>query len=217
MEKNKEYKEGDILLKKFTVVSKLGQGSFGMIYKCFSMVLNKHFAVKIEKKGEYEILKHEAKILDKFRNWEGFPKLHFYEENEEENVMGMSILGPNLEKQFRNCGGVFSFQTVLYIAIQLVQRLEIIHDCGFIHRDLKPENCLTSWKDNKIYLIDFGLSKQIIDFNGKHIQMGSREGLIGTTRYMSVNAHKQFDQSRRDDLESLAYILLYFLHGSLPW
>ena len=158
----------------------------------------------------------KLKILSRLENIIGFPKMYFYEETEKFNYLGLSLLGDNLEQFFKKKNYNLTLKNVFYIATQIIDRLYDFHSLGFIHRDIKPENCLISPKDGLVYLIDFGLSKKII-FDGIHIQMNSREGMIGTTRYMSTNAHKQLDQSRRDDLESLGYMLIYFIEGTLPW
>ena len=101
----------------------------------------------------------------------------------------------------------------------MISRLEILHQKGYVHRDIKPEN-FTIGRDkfaSLIYLIDFGLSKSFKDINGHHIVYREEKGLIGTPRYASISSHLGIEQSRRDDLESLGYVLIYFLKGSLPW
>ena len=105
------------------------------------------------------------------------------------------------------------------IMIQCLERLKDLHDKGIIHRDMKPENFVIGRKNKErtIYLIDFGLSKKYINDNNIHISMKKERNIIGTVRYISMNTHQGFEQSRRDDLESLIYIIIYFIKGELPW
>lgn len=106
------------------------------------------------------------------------------------------------------------------IGDQMIQRLEFMHNRNFIHRDLKPDNFLIGFgdKQNVINLVDFGLAKKYKDVKtGKHIAETAKGSFHGTARYASVNSHLGLEQSRRDDLESIGLIMIYFLKGSLPW
>ena len=106
------------------------------------------------------------------------------------------------------------------IGIQMLDRLEFIHSKNIIHRDIKPDNFVLGL-DNKshiIYILDFGLSKKFRSSRThQHIKFSVNKKLTGTARYASINALKGWEQSRRDDLEAIGYVLLYFLRGSLPW
>lgn len=149
---------------------------------------------------------------------QGIPRLYYFGKNESYNIMVMDLLGPSLEDLFQKCEKKFTIETVAQVGIQLVMRLEYIHSKKFIHRDIKPENFLIGTHTNcaTIFAIDFGLSKKYLQ-KGEHIPYKDNKSLTGTPRYASINSHLGIEQSRRDDLESVVYMLIYFLKGSLPW
>jgi serine/threonine protein kinase len=129
--------------------------------------------------------------------------------------MVIDLLGPSLEKLFTMCNKKFSLKTNLMIAIQMLERIKFLHLKGIIHRDVKPDNFVVGHdtKGYKIYLIDFGLAKKYLDKEGKHIEYKDNKNLTGTARYASLNTHLGIEQGRRDDLECIANVLLYFLKG----
>ncbi|GMI37575.1 hypothetical protein TeGR_g3791, partial [Tetraparma gracilis] len=180
-------------------------------------------AVKFEKHGaRCPQLRHEYKVYRELANAPGFAKVHYFGTQDSYNLMVMDLLGPSLEDQFNKCGRRFSLKTVLMIADQMLERVELMHSRHLIHRDIKPANFVTdvtgATDKNIVYCIDFGLSKRYRHPRTlQHIPQREGRSLTGTPRYASINNHLGVEQSRRDDLESIGYVLIYFLKGGLPW
>ena len=203
---------------------KIGSGSFGQIYQCLNKKTNEMLACKIESINELKPqLYHESKIMQLMKNCTGFPTCYDFILTEQDKILIMDLLGPNLDTIMnklpnKNSLKRFSFKTSLMIMIQCLERLKSLHEKGIIHRDIKPENFVIGPKNKEriIYLIDFGLSKKIS--KDKIIPtVKADRNIIGTMRYISMNTHQGYEQGKRDDLESLFYIIIYFIKGELPW
>ncbi|CAK86492.1 unnamed protein product (macronuclear) [Paramecium tetraurelia] len=212
---------GQIIAGRFKLIEKVGQGSFGSIFKTENIETGEICASKFEKresqKNSMSLLVREIKILLELKGIAGFPQILHYGRDENYNFFMITYLGQNLENLIRKTKK-FSQINCLRIGLQLLERLEQLHLKNLIHRDLKPENIVIGWQDiDVVYLIDFGLSKYYKDNHGNHIPMIEKKGIIGTARYASIGAHLGREQSRRDDLESLAYVLIYLNKGKLPW
>ncbi|KAH9681977.1 Casein kinase 1-like protein 10 [Citrus sinensis] len=201
---------------KFKLGRKIGSGSFGV-----NVQTGEEVAVKLESvKTKHPQLHYESKLYMLLQGGTGVPHLKWFGVEGEYNVMVIDLLGPSLEDLFNYCNRKFSLKTVLMLADQLINRVEYMHSRGFLHRDIKPDNFLMGLgrKSNQVYIIDYGLAKKYRDLQThKHIPYRENKNLTGTARYASVNTHLGVEQSRRDDLESLGYVLMYFLRGSLPW
>uniref|UniRef100_A0A7S1TDA3 non-specific serine/threonine protein kinase n=1 Tax=Compsopogon caeruleus TaxID=31354 RepID=A0A7S1TDA3_9RHOD len=212
---------------KWRLGRKIGSGSFGDIYLGTNVVTNEEIAIKLESsKTKHPQLLYESKIY-RYLNVAppgqkvvGFPKVRWYGPEGDYNVMAIDLLGPSLEDLFNFCHRKFSLKTVLMLAEQMIQRIEYIHSRSFLHRDIKPDNFLMGLgkEANIVYIIDFGLAKKYRDHKTfVHIPYRENKNLTGTARYASINTHLGIEQCRRDDLESLGFVLMYFNRGSLPW
>ncbi|CAD8084168.1 unnamed protein product [Paramecium sonneborni] len=212
--------QNKIFNNQFIVQRKISSGSFGIVYQGLDQINKQEVAIKIEREENEEVksLDREVLILKRMNGIETIPKLIWFGEEHGYNILVMELLGRDLSYHFKQLKR-FTLKTVLLIGIQLMTVLEKIHQKGIIHRDLKPENIVLGFgkENNKIYIIDFGISKVYKDANNHHMPFRQNRSFLGTTRYASIAAHLGQELSRKDDLESMMYILLYFIRGQLPW
>ncbi|TXG68518.1 hypothetical protein EZV62_003453 [Acer yangbiense] len=182
---------------------------------------NEEVAIKLENvKTKHPQLHYESKLYKILQGGIGVPYVKWFGVEGDYNVLVIDLLGPSLEDLFNFCSRKLSLKTVLMLADQMINRVEFVHSKSFLHRDIKPDNFLMGLgrHANKVYVIDFGLAKRYRDnATHQHIPYRENKNLTGTARYASMNTHLGIEQSRRDDLESLGYVLMYFLRGSLPW
>ncbi|XP_014091631.1 discs overgrown protein kinase [Bactrocera oleae] len=206
---------------KYRLGRKIGSGSFGDIYLGTTINTGEEVAIKLECiRTKHPQLHIESKFYKTMQGGIGIPRIIWCGSEGDYNVMVMELLGPSLEDLFNFCSRRFSLKTVLLLADQMISRIDYIHSRDFIHRDIKPDNFLMGLgkKGNLVYIIDFGLAKKFRDARSlKHIPYRENKNLTGTARYASINTHLGIEQSRRDDLESLGYVLMYFNLGALPW
>ncbi|KAG6486382.1 hypothetical protein ZIOFF_054952 [Zingiber officinale] len=171
-------------------------------------------------KTKHPQLLYESKLYRILQGGTGILNVRWFGVEGDYNVLVMDLLGPSLEDLFNFCCRKLSLKTVLMLADQMINRVEFVHSKSFLHRDIKPDNFIMGLgrRANQVYIIDFGLAKKYRDTaTHQHIPYRENKNLTGTARYASVNTHLGIEQSRRDDLESLGYVLMYFLRGSLPW
>ncbi|CAA2969961.1 casein kinase 1-like protein 2 [Olea europaea var. sylvestris] len=206
---------------KYRLGRKIGSGSFGEIYLGTNIQTNEEVAIKLENvKTKHPQLLYESKLYRILQGGTGIPNVRWFGVEGDYNVLVMDLLGPSLEDLFNFCSRKLSLKTVLMLADQMINRVEFVHSKSFLHRDIKPDNFLMGLgrRANQVYIIDFGLAKKYRDTSThQHISYRENKNLTGTARYASMNTHLGIEQSRRDDMESLGYVLMYFLRGSLPW
>ena len=207
-----------IIFKKYLILSKIDEGSFGSIYLSKNILSNEQYAVKIEnRKIANPLLEGEAFILFYLKG-PGLPEVKTFGKTKNLNILIQTLLGPSLSSLSERYLINFTIKDICLLSIQMIERLEYIHSKRFIHRDIKPQNFLMGVKDPEtVYLIDFGLAKKFMSKKGKHIKFNINNNITGTPRYCSINALRGAEQSRRDDLESLFYVIMYFFRGNLPW
>jgi len=208
---------------RFECDKKLGAGCFGEVYRGINTDTKDLVAVKFEAlEARTQQLEQEAAIMNLVRQGakeqpQGFAECFFFGREGKYHCLVMDCLGRSLEDQLQIQGGKFRALDTAMMGEQICRRIEYLHSKGIIHRDIKPENFMWGIKGtlHHVYMIDFGLSKRY--FDKAHIPFREKLSLTGTARYASINAHKGFEQSRRDDLEAIGHMLLYFLRGALPW
>ena len=219
----------------------IGSGSFGQVLYGKHKNTSLEVAVKvISSDTSADTIRKEINFSKQLQKITGFPTIYYTCVYDKKNIIVESLLGPSLDKLFKYCGRKFPLKTVCLIGKEIVKRLENMHEKGILHRDLKPNNLtwgnfnssynnisnynsinnISNNLDIKtIFLIDFGLSCSFLEggLSYKHYKIKTNLSFVGTLRYASLNSHKGIRQSRRDDLESMIYILIYFLKGKLPW
>lgn len=215
---------------RYQLVQLLGEGSFGKVYLGRDADTEAEVVIKLEHSSvDPSFLDEEIRIYQSLQPKPGFPRVFWHGWQDSFQVMVFELLGPNLEDLFCYCGQKFSLKTTLTLADQLLHRFESLHAANYLHRDVKPENFLlgTGSQGNNVYMTDLGLAiyrqptkplksplaKSPIASQG----LSQEPRLIGTCLYASINAHLGIPQSRRDDLEALGYMMVYFRTGSLPW
>ena len=216
-------KKGDkknLIFGKYKLTKIIGSGSFGYVYEGINVIDNKKVAVKVENKEKgLNLLEKESFYLYNLKGV-GLPEVISFGYSGKYNILVQSLLGESLGRIFYKNKNTFSLKDICMFSIQILHRIEHVHSKYIIHRDIKPENFLIGNPDKYlIYIIDFGLSKKYKSSRtNKHVQFRLTKKFTGTARYASLNAIRGAEQSRRDDLEAIGYMLLFFFsNGKLPW
>ena len=211
---NEEQEESQtqvLLFKKYTLLRNIGGGAFGTVFLGLNVLTRENVAIKIEERNNPKsALEKEAYILYLLKG-PGLPDVISFGRTKRYNILIERLLGRSLYQLYNDMNKKFTLKDICMIAIQILERLEYIHSKNYIHRDIKPHNFLVSPKnEGLIYIIDFGLSKKYKSERGKHVKFSFTKHITGTPRFCSYNAMRGVEQSRRDDLESLSYLILYF-------
>lgn len=207
-----------MLSNKYKIIQKLSEGSFGTIYKAKNVRTNDLVAIKFESKNSHlQTLKNEAKIYQHLGKQNGFSQLKWFGSDGNYSYLVIDLLGISLSDSIQRYKK-FCLKTVLILGIQMITRIKVLHDKHLLHRDIKPDNFLFGLESqtNKLFLVDFGFAKRY-NYNGKHIPEKRINSLIGSPNFVSLNIHKSIEPSRRDDIESCIYIIIYMLYGTLEW
>ncbi|GAB6024336.1 hypothetical protein CHUAL_009505 [Chamberlinius hualienensis] len=213
---------GHVVKERWKVQKKIGGGGFGEIYEGLDLVTKESVALKLESaKQPKQVLKMEVAVLKKLQGKEHVCRFIGCGRNDRFNYVVMQLQGKNLAELRRSQPrGAFSLSTTLRLGYQILKAIESIHEVGFLHRDIKPSNFAMGrlpHNCHKVYMLDFGLARQYTNANGEVRTPRPAAGFRGTVRYASVNAHKNREMGRHDDLWSLFYMLVEFVNGQLPW
>ena len=212
----------EIVFDKFKKKKKIGKGSFGTVFMAINIQNQEEVAIKTEinnEKNQIGLLEQESLRLNSLKGFLGIPNIYEYGKLKRFNVLVMELLGKSLGEIFLLKNKKFSLKTVSTLGIDMIKLIKHIHENQYLHRDIKPDNFMMGREKKKdiLYIIDFGLAKKYITSNNQHIPFKIGKSITGTARYCSIYTHQGMEQSRRDDLESIGYVLLYFLRGNLPW
>ncbi|XP_066599003.1 tau-tubulin kinase homolog Asator isoform X2 [Prorops nasuta] len=214
--------QGHVIKERWKVVKKIGGGGFGEIYEGIDLMTKEQVALKVESARQpKQVLKMEVAVLKKLQGKEHICRFIGCGRNERFNYVVMQLQGKNLAELRRaQPRGAFSLSTALRLVLQILKAIQSIHQAGFLHRDIKPSNfSIGRYPSNcrLVYMLDFGLARQFTTVTGEVRAPRSMAGFRGTVRYASLNAHKNKEMGRHDDLWSLFYMLAEFVHGQLPW
>ena len=216
---NQKSKDSQILIfKKYNLIRNIGGGAFGTVFLGENVRTKEKVAIKIEERNKARTtLEREALILYYLKG-PGLPEVKSFGKTKRYNILVQTLLGRSLFDIFNDCNKKFTLKDNCMIALQILERLEYIHSKNYIHRDIKPHNFLVGLKSKGlIYMIDFGLAKKYKSDRGNHVKFSVCKHITGTPRFCSSYAMRGVEQSRRDDLESLCYLLIYLFKGQLPW
>jgi len=207
-----------MLVHNYKIIEKIGSGSFGYVFKGKHKRTDELVAIKMElKDSNAQSIKHESQIYQYLGRIDGFPYLKWYGTINDKRFLVTNLLGKSLTDVVSHYKAL-SLKNVLLIGIQIFERIKTMHINFLLHRDIKPDNFLFGIDEpEKIHLIDFGLSKRYTCNDGHHISLKETTNIIGSMNYISLNGHKCIEPSRRDDIESGIYILLYMYFGDLEW
>uniref|UniRef100_A0A6C0I2I1 non-specific serine/threonine protein kinase n=1 Tax=viral metagenome TaxID=1070528 RepID=A0A6C0I2I1_9ZZZZ len=214
---------------RYKLQKRIGSGTFGLVFSAKNVNTNETVAIKLEPTAQVDTLTHEAAVLMKLSGIPGIPNLRYYGVPDHNRYMAIDLLGKSLQTVSSDYKKSVPIGIVGMYAKQMVQIIQAVHERGFVHRDIKPPNFMTGGINknesnetethDKLFLIDFGMSRTYIDdkTNAHRCNKMRTTGIIGTPRYVSIHVHDGCEPSRRDDLISIMYVLIYLAKGRLPW
>ena len=205
-----------MIANKYDLISKIGSGAFGAIYKGQNVRTGEPVAIKVEPlKHETNLLKNEARIYQYLKGGAGIPQVKWFGVDDANNYMVINLLGESLQHNI-NTYGPFSLLNAISIGVQMIERIKYVHECGLIHRDVKPDNFLFGLNEQRerLYIIDFGFCKKC---NPPPTPPKKMTSILGTPNYISISVHDYIEPNKYDDLESILYTIMYLYYGKLPW
>jgi len=209
-----------IIVNKYQIEKQIGKGVFGYVYQGFHLRTREKVAIKMEPINKnQQSLKNETRVYQYLNGCPGVAKLRWFGTDSKHYYLVIDLLGMSLSTYLEQTKKI-SLPLIFKWAVQMITILESIHDKGMIHRDIKPDNFLMDPNTGieNIYLIDFGFCKTFLKQGSReHIETGYTTSLIGTPTFASIRSHENKELSRRDDLESIAYVLIFLYLGYLPW
>ncbi|XP_040602062.1 tau-tubulin kinase 2 isoform X4 [Mesocricetus auratus] len=213
---------GILVKERWKVLRKIGGGGFGEIYDALDMLTRENVALKVESAQQpKQVLKMEVAVLKKLQGKDHVCRFIGCGRNDRFNYVVMQLQGRNLADLRRSQSrGTFTISTTLRLGRQILESIESIHSVGFLHRDIKPSNFAMGRFPStcrKCFMLDFGLARQFTNSCGDVRPPRAVAGFRGTVRYASINAHRNREMGRHDDLWSLFYMLVEFVVGQLPW
>ena len=209
-----------IIFGKYEIIKKIGQSSYSSVFLGKYINKKNYVAIKVQDKNAFvSELEKEAYYQYLLRGF-GIPKILSFGKNRKYNILVETLLGKTIYEYFtKNKNANTKMKDLCMVAIQIIDRIQYIHSKNIIHQDIKPENFLVGNPDTSIiYIIDFGLSKKYRSSRtGKLFSFSKNNKFYGTMNFSSINAMKGYQMSRRDDMISIGYMLIYLINGKLPW
>ena len=208
----------------YHVIHKISNGAFGVVWKAIhhDSIKEEEVAIKIERKKERKShLKNELKILKQMNDITVVPQVKYFGETSNYNYIVMDLLGKTMGTYCRSNNIISSNSpsdwSLIKLGVHMLHCIQCVHSRGIIHRDIKPDNFLFSLDNSKLYIVDFGLSIPYLDVNKCHVHASANDNIVGSVDYISYYIHEGISASRRDDLISMVYVMIYISNKQLPW